>query len=144
MLNEALIRRRLEQNIQKPVQKSNGIIGQICRKLSKFRPESGQFSIFCPKLAPSGPGPNFLSIKEPSSFLQMRGSTPKSGFLGPGVDFGISPGTFKNAFWPPKKFLEPFWHPKMEQFWIKIGSGSEKRDFVKMLVSLRKNHDFQR
>ena len=53
---------------------------------------------------------------------------PKSGFLGAGADFGISPGASKNAFWPSEKFLEPFWPPLWDLRGEKNSSSSSKRN----------------
>ena len=49
-----------------------------------------------PKIDPGGDPKIKLQKKRQKS----EGATPKSGFLGPGADFGIYPGAPKITFWP--------------------------------------------
>ncbi len=60
-----------------------------------------------PKIDPGGAPKIKLQKKRQKS----EGWTPKSGFLGPGVDFGISPGASQNAFCRPQIFFGDLDHP---------------------------------
>ena len=54
-----------------------------------------------PRIDPGGDPKIKLQKKRQKS----EGWTPKSGFLGPGVDFGVAPGASQNAFCRPQKFF---------------------------------------
>ena len=92
------------------------------------------------------PGDPFRLPNPPQSApggSKSEGAPPKSGFLGPRAVFGISPGPSKNAFWPPQGAFGGFGDAKMEPFSPKNGAGSEKRDFLEILLKPKRQLDFQ-
>ena len=74
---------------------------------------------------------------------KKEGSPPKNGFFGGKCVYRIASGGSKIAFCPPRDFLRGFGPPKMALFWLQNMSGSENRDFVKMWLFLRRQHDFE-
>ena len=91
----------------------------------------------------SGPPGVPGSSKRVPGASKKGGSPAKKLILGRQGRFWNLARTSPNRVLDPQEIWGAIWPLKMEPFSVKIEAGGEKRDFVKILLFLKRQHDFR-
>ena len=89
------------------------------------------------------PSSSQIHPRAPREAQKVRGRPPKVDFWGPGPFLEFRPGPPKTRFGPHRVLLGGSGMPKWSHFHPPNGAGSEKRDFLEILLKPKRQLDFQ-